>query len=294
MANAWAAVILPMSSNDPHNFTGATRVVAVWGHPVAHSKSPRMQNAAIRALGLDWVYAPFDVVPEKLGEAVRGLRAMGFVGANCTVPLKELVGQYLDAIDPAAAAVGSVNTIVNVDGCLTGYSTDGAGLIWDMQRLRVGQLDGRRALIWGAGGSARAVAYALAHAGCAVTIANRTYARAGAVANLAGGRAVGLQGPDYEAAVAKADLLINTTTLGMNDGTMPPLPDGYPAEHQTVYDLVYSPPETPLLALARANGCRAAFNGLGMLACQGALSLSLWSGLPPEEMPLRAMLAQLA
>src|SRR5579875_721073 len=84
--------------------TGKTRVLAVWGHPVAHSRSPGMQNAAIRALGLDWVYVPFDVAPERLEQAVAGLRAMGFAGANCTVPLKEDVGRYLDAVDPVAAA----------------------------------------------------------------------------------------------------------------------------------------------------------------------------------------------
>ena len=276
-----------------YSLTGKTRVVAVWGHPVAHSQSPAMQNAAIRALGLDWVYTAFDVTPQNLEQAVAGLRSMGFVGANCTVPLKEAAGQYLDAVDPEAAAVGSVNTIVNNEGILTGYTTDGAGLIRDLRRLGIAELHGKRILIWGAGGSARSVAYALAQAGCSVDIANRTPARAEAVAKLAQGRALGLSGAEYDEAVASADILINTTTLGMNDNAMPPLPDGYPSANQTVYDVVYAPPVTPLLARARANGCRAAYNGLGMLACQGGLSLALWTGLPVDEIPLEIMLAQL-
>jgi shikimate dehydrogenase len=281
------------SSNLTSHLTGATKVVAVWGHPVAHSRSPKMHNAALAALGLDWIYVPFDVAPENLGEAVAGLRAMGFVGANCTVPLKEQVGQYLDVIDPATLAAGSINTIVNRDGRLTGYSTDGPGLIWDLTRNEVEIHKGMEVLIWGAGGSSRAIAMALAASGCVVTIANRTVDRAKNVSDLIGGEAksVGLSGDEYCDALERASLLINTTTLGMNGVGIPPIPDGTLRGDQAVYDIVYSPSVTPLLSLARKSGVRKALNGLGMLACQGALSLALWTDLTRAEMPVDIMLA---
>ena len=272
--------------------TGKTRIACVWGHPVAHSRSPRMQNAALAALGLDWAYLAFNVAPEALGAAVQGLRAMNFIGTNCTVPLKEQVGQYLDALDPAAERIGSVNTIVNQGGYLTGYSTDGPGLAWDLERQNMLPGQGGRVLVWGAGGSSRAIAAELAGRGLQITIANRTVARAEDVAAIAGrgALAVGLEGHAYEQAIAEADLLINATTLGMDNAAMPPLPVGLPNGAQAIYDIVYSPPETPLLARARAAGCRAVSNGAGMLACQGALALSLWSGISIERLPLEVML----
>jgi shikimate dehydrogenase len=284
---------MPEAKKEFH-LTGSTRVVSVWGHPVAHSRSPKMQNAAIQALGLDWIYVPCDVAPENLPEAVAGIRAMGFVGTNCTVPLKEQVGQYLDEINPDAKLAGSVNTVVNRDGRLYGYSTDGPGLIWDLERQGVAVADGLKVLIWGAGGSGRAIAHALAKARCDVTIANRTVERAQQLADAVGGgtKAVGLEGEDYEMALQSADLLINTTTLGMHGDGIPPIPNGTFRAGQTVYDIVYTPSETPLLKVARSSGCRS-MNGLGMLACQGALSLSLWTGMDPKEMPLAIMLESL-
>jgi len=270
---------------------GASRIVAVWGHPVSHSRSPVMQNAAIAELGLNWVYVPFDIAPERTRDAVLGLRALGFVGANCTVPLKELVGPYLDVVDEHARRIGSVNTIVRSEsGELSGFSTDGDGLVWDLKRHGIA-VSGRKILIWGAGGSARAVACALA-GDAQVTVANRTLERASAVAELAGAAAVPLYGSEYERAIAEADLLINTTVVGMGDDSMLPMPNGYPRPGQSVYDLVYAPAVTPLLARARQAGC-GAVNGLGMLACQGALSLALWTGRSPLEMPLATMLAAL-
>jgi shikimate dehydrogenase len=297
--SAWERVNLDAVKNQPAanptapiNLTGATKVVAVWGHPVAHSRSPKMQNAALAALGLDWVYVPFDVAPEQLEEAVGSLRALGFIGANCTVPLKELVGQYIDEIDPDALSAGSVNTIVNRDGRLIGYSTDGPGLIWDLERRGVELSAGMEVLIWGAGGSGRAIAHAFVKHGCRVTIANRTEERAVALAQIlgSGAKGVALSGSDYEASLAKSKLLINTTTLGMHGVGIPPIPDGTLCEGQAVYDIVYSPPVTPLLEKARSCGCRIALNGLGMLACQGALSLMIWTGLDRSVVPVGIML----
>jgi shikimate dehydrogenase len=284
----------PDETSQPTALTGKTRVLAVWGHPVSHSRSPAMHNAALTALGLDWVYVPFDVAPGDLDKAVSGLRAMCFAGVNCTVPLKERVGEWLDAIDDEAAKVGSVNTIVvHKNGSLVGCSTDGRGFLWDLKQRDV-PVDNHDVLIWGAGGSSRAIAYALSRRGCRVTIANRTLERAQDVATLCGGQATGLHGDNYEKALRNAHLLVNTTTLGMSSNeTMPPLPEGLPRAEQVVYDIVYTPPRTPLLRRAEEAGCRA-INGLGMLACQGALSLALWTGMPASEMPLDIMLNAIA
>jgi shikimate dehydrogenase len=253
-----------------------------------------MQNAAIQALGLDWMYVPFDVAPENLESAVQSLRTLGFVGTNCTVPLKEQVGQYLDMIDPNAEKAGSVNTIVNKDGKLHGYSTDGPGLIWDLERQGIEINPSKKIFIWGAGGSARAIAHAFANLGCKVTICNRTITRAEELARSIGknASAVGTEGELFEQAFSESELLINTTTLGMHGDGKPEAPLGTFQPSQVVYDIVYTPSETPLLASAKTFGCHT-INGLGMLACQGALSLALWTGLEKEQIPLEVMINSL-
>ena len=276
--------------------SGRTKVVGVWGYPVSHSRSPAMHNAAIEALGLDWVYVPFAVAPQNIAEAVAAVRALDLVGVNITVPLKELTIPHLDAVHPDALTIGSVNTIVNDGGKLTGHSTDGPGFLWDLERRGIA-VDGLRALVWGAGGSARAIACALTSRGCQVTIANRTLERAEAIAKLAGknARATQWNGTDYAGAVRDAEILVNTTTLGMGPSSiddMPPVPDGALHDGQIVYDLVYAPKDTLLLKTAEAAGCRA-IGGLGMLVCQGAVSLSYWTRLPIEQMPVELMLAAL-
>lgn len=270
--------------------TGETRVLAVWGHPVSHSRSPAMHNAALQSLGLAWVYVPFDVAPANVAAAVAGLRAMNFVGANVTVPLKEVVSRYLDDLDDEAARIGSVNTIHNVAGRLRGYSTDGAGFLRALEAAGE-TIAGRQAYVLGAGGSARAVSFALAGRGATVQIANRTAERAAALAaqvNRFYPDAARTAGWGSEA--APFDLLVNTTSLGMHPHleTAPALPPGTLRPGLFVYDLVYAPSETALLAQARAAGCRTE-NGLGMLVFQGALSLSLWTGLPVADLPIEAM-----
>lgn len=270
--------------------TGETRVLAVWGHPVSHSRSPAMHNAALQSLGLGWAYVPFDVAPANVAAAVAGLRAMNFVGANVTVPLKEVVSGHLDDLDDEAARIGSVNTIHNVNGRLRGYSTDGAGFLRALEAAGEAT-EGRQAYVLGAGGSARAVSFALAGRGATVQIANRTAERAAALAaqvNRFYPDAARTAGWGSEA--APFDLLVNTTSLGMHPHleTAPALPPGTLRPGLFVYDLVYAPPETALLAQARAAGCRTE-NGLGMLVFQGALSLSLWTGLPVADLPIEAM-----
>ena len=277
--------------------TGKTRVLGVWGFPVSHSRSPAMHNAALEVMGLDWVYVAFPVNPDNAGAAVAAVRALDLVGVNITVPLKETVAGYLDDVDPDAARIGSVNTIVNRNGRLLGYSTDGPGFLWDLARQGV-SYEGHPALIWGAGGSARALAHALTGRGCAVTIANRTLERAQKLAAEvgAGTVAVGFDDPSYLEHIAAARLLVNATTLGMGPANIeqsPPIPQGSLSPSQVVYDLVYVPEHTRLIAVAESAGCRA-IGGLGMLACQGAVSLSHWTGLPIEQIPVSVMLDALA
>lgn len=271
--------------------SGQTKVAAVWGHPVRHSRSPAMHNAAFAALGLDWVYVPFDVEPAQVSAAVASVRALGLVGVNVTVPLKEAVLPLLDTLSDDARRTGSVNTIVNQNGVLHGDSTDGEGFLRALAEEYGAGIDGRRALLLGAGGSARAVAFALAGQGCDVIIANRTGDKARALASAvnshyAGRASVAGWGED----TGLVDLIVNATSLGMapRADEMPPLPPAVLTARPFVYDLIYSPPETRLLAAARAAGCRAA-NGLGMLVWQGALSLAQWTGRPVAQMPLDAM-----
>lgn len=308
-----------MIRNQASGISGQTRLVGIIGWPVGHSLSPRMHNAAFAALGLDWAYVPLPVPPERVGDAVRGLAALGFAGANVTVPHKQAVIPFLDDLTPVARAIGAVNTIVvRPDGLLLGDSTDGAGFMADLQAhgVRVGQghrmktdegmVSGHtriavspchRVLVLGGGGAARAVVYALAESGAAVTVANRTPEKAdrlcqdmAAALPAVAGRLRACRWPDDLAAqAAEADLIVNTTSLGLHEED--PMPwDAAVAFRpgQVVYDLIYNRP-TELLAAARSQGATAC-NGSGMLVCQGALAFELWTGrAAPVEVMMRTM-----
>ncbi len=276
--------------------SGRTRVVGVWGHPVGHSRSPVMHNAALAALGLDWVYTAFDVPPLRIADAVAGVRGLGLVGVNVTVPLKELLPPLLDSLSDEARRIGAVNTIVNKDGVLHGDSTDGGGFLRALAEAGGPSLGGARALLLGAGGSARAVAFALAGAGCEVVVANRTEEKAQALADAVTRAGRGqASSAGWGAKAGPVDLIVNATSLGLAPqiNAMPALPPGVFDTRPFVYDLIYSPPETRLLQAAREAGCPVS-NGLGMLVWQGALSLSLWTGRPLAEMPVIEMAAALA
>lgn len=271
--------------------TGKTKIVGVWGHPVGHSRSPAMHNAALAALGLDWVYVPFDVDPDRVNveNALAGLRSLGLVGVNVTVPLKEAVLSHT-IVSEEALWIGSVNTIHNVDGRLYSYSTDGNGFLRSLEAA--GQpTQSRQVLLLGAGGSARAVAFALAAQGSHCRIANRTEERAEALAAEINGRYPGsasVAGWGMEA--GRFDLLVNTTSLGMQpkEEALPALPPRAFAHRPFVYDLIYAPAQTKLLAQAKEAGCET-LNGVGMLVWQGALSLALWTGLSLEQIPVDVM-----
>lgn len=279
---------------------GQTRLVGVIGWPIAHSLSPAMHNAAFEALGLNWRYLAFPVRPGEVGAAIEGLKALGFYGTNVTVPHKEAVLAHLDRVPERVRSFGAVNTVIirrDEDGqpILSGENTDVQGFI---HALREGGFEprGRRVLVVGAGGGARGVIYGLCEAGAAkVVVLNRTPARAEALVqdlgrgvdtHLAAGE---LSREALESHAAQADLLVNTTTIGMwphVEGSIWPDELHLPP-HLAVCDLVYRPRETRLVRQARAAGAPT-IDGLGMLIAQGVLSFQMWTGQWPPVEVMRA------
>jgi shikimate dehydrogenase len=259
-------------------------VAGVIGHPIGHSLSPVLHNAAFAALGLDWTYLAFDVPPGAAGAALQGMRAFGIAGLSVTTPHKDDAARLVDRRSPTADRLGAVNTVVNVAGELVGESTDGQGFI-DALRLDLGfDPAGRSCVIRGSGGAARAIVLALAGAGAAevVVVPGRDAAKAQVAAGLAG--PAGRLGRADEA--AGADLVVNATTLGMAAGPPDlPLDPALLGPGQMVVDIVY--PTTPFVAAALARGA-AATSGLGMLLHQAAGAFRLWTG---QEPPLAAMSA---
>lgn len=283
---------------------GATRVVGLLGWPVAHSLSPAMHNAAARALGLDFVYVPLPVAPEAVGAAVRGLAALGFLGANVTVPHKEAVLPHLDHLDEVAHALGAVNTIVvggDVAPALHGANTDVAGLLADLDEYGV-TFAQRDCILLGSGGAARAAAYGLAKHGARVhVIARRREQASQLVEALRPHVTAGSLSPhswqELPALAARVEkpLIVNATPLGMDPHPgASPWPGDVPFPSSSfVYDMVYQPAETRLLQQTRAAGCAGA-NGLGMLLHQGALAFELWTGLRPHTAVMRQALQDAA
>jgi len=271
--------------------SAATRVVGVMGYPVGHSLSPRLHNAAFARLGLDWVSVGFPVEPGGAAAALAGARVLGVSGLSVTMPHKEDVAAAVDQTTPEAARLGAVNCVWEVDGMWRGDNTDGAGFVASLARGDRFRPEGRRCLVVGAGGAARAVIAALGDAGAAeVVVVNRTVARAEPAARLAG--AAGRVGSAEEATAC--DLVVNATPAGMGD--VAGGPTGWPVEPgllgpgQVVVDLVYHPPVTPWLAAVAARGATTV-NGLGMLVHQAALQIERWTGLPA---PVEAMWAAVA
>ncbi|MHB1418962.1 MAG: shikimate dehydrogenase [Bacillota bacterium] len=262
-----------------------TRVVGIFGHPVSHSMSPVMHRAAFRKLGLDYVYLPFDVFPQRVSEAVLAIRALGFHGVNVTIPHKEAVIPFLDSLSPEAKMIGAVNTIVQEDGVLYGHNTDGLGFIRSLEEEANTIPRGKTIVLVGAGGACRAIALTLASKGAKrLFIVNRTLPRAEAVAAEVNGstgvhaRPLSLDNRSLEEALEKADILVNTSPVGMYPHTdvEPVVPEELLNSRLLVCDLVYNPKETTLLQAAARRGCRT-LSGLGMLVYQGAEAFKLWT-----------------
>jgi shikimate dehydrogenase len=260
--------------------TGATRLVGIIGNPVSHSLSPRMQNAAFGALDLDWAYVPLPVEPDRVGDAVRGLTALGFAGANVTIPHKTAVLEHCEVVDDVARRAASVNTLVVRDGQVRGSSTDGLAVS--------GAVDasGARVLLVGAGGSAQAVACALVEAGAAsVTVAAR---RPDAAHHLVAHLRATFPGVEAEMGSwppdpAAATVVVNATPL-KEELVVEPL------AHQQIVDLAYLPDGRPtaLVAAARGAGCATIVDGLEVLVRQGAASFERWTGMPAPIDVMRA------
>ncbi len=252
-----------------------------------------MHNAAFAALGLDWAYVPLPVYPDHLGEAVSGLRALGFAGANVTVPHKQAALAHLDEVSHAVQVIGAVNTIAVRDGVLYGDNTDAAGFIASLRDVGFDPA-GTYCAVLGAGGAARAVAHALVDAGALqVCVYNRSFSRARDLcqdmAKFYGDvRFEPASLGDLSAIGDDTDLLVNTTSLGMWPHTeTSPWPHDLPIPGQlTVCDLVYNPQETLLLSQARAAGAEIV-GGLGMLVHQGAAAFELWTGRPAPVAAMR-------
>jgi shikimate dehydrogenase len=268
---------------------GTTRIFGIFGDPVSHSLSPLMQNEALSRAGIDGIYVPFHVAPAALEQAVASLRALDIAGVNVTIPHKEAVRQYLDFVDPEAHLIGAVNTIVNCDGVLCGYNTDGKGLLRALAEDLNFTPQGKRILLLGAGGACRAALVALARGGAAwIGIANRTPARAAALVeefrNSLDGTtfaSFSLTAEDLHS-LSKIDLLVNTSSLGLKGESFQEIPWSSFNPGARVYDMVYHRSGTPLLHAARDHGYAAA-DGLGMLAGQGEESFALWTGTAPPS-----------
>jgi shikimate dehydrogenase len=276
-----------------------TRHCAVFGHPVKHSASPAMQNAAMAALGLDWRYLAFEVRPEDLGAAIAGAKAMRFIGLNLTVPHKLAAMDLVDAVDESAKKWGAINTIRfearDTEGVWRplqyfsgplpdevrshGFNTDADAIVHALREDLEIKPAGLRIVLLGAGGAGRVAALRLAaELPGEMFLVNRTPEKAEAVA-----REIQQKFPQVKTSTklpeAKVDLLVNATSVGLKRGDGLPLDEAqFPLQlAAAVYDMIYRPAETTLLKAAKAAGCRTA-NGTGMLLYQGARALELWTG----------------
>ncbi len=271
------------------------KLICLIGDPVEHSISPIIHNEVFRALNLNYVYLAFRVLPEDLMDAVRGLRALGVVGFNVTIPHKVSVIKYLDELSPDAEVVGSVNTVVNRSGRLVGYNTDYLGVVNTFKNLGI-KLEGTSATVLGAGGASRAVVYALILGGVErVFIVNRTLEKA---VSLAGEFSIkfpntslipmSLTQENLREAIQKSHIVINTTSVGMYPRTEESLvPSDLLRSDLVVMDVVYNPLETKLLRDAKAVGAKV-IDGVNMLVYQAVASFKLWTGIdPPVDMMFR-------
>jgi shikimate dehydrogenase len=267
--------------------------LAVLGQPVAHSRSPAMQTAALAELGLapEWSYEAIEAAPEEFERLVRALPGRGFVGVNVTVPHKLAALALADTASDAAGEIGAANTLTFSEGAIGADNTDTVGLLEALPA----DPGGMRTLVLGAGGSARAAVWALTRAGAAVEIWNRTQARAEA---LAGDLGVAACPEDRPLVASDYDLIVNCTTVGLAAAGEPPagVPDLKPLpvdadsfrRDQVVVDMVYGPYPTPLARVATETGAKLV-DGLEILVHQGAASLRIWTGLePPVETMRRA------
>ncbi len=289
---------------------GKTKLLGVLGWPVEHSMSPVMHNAAIEAAGLNACYVPLPCPPEALGEVIAGLRGMGFLGANVTIPHKQAVIEHLDGLSEESRFTGSVNTLYWEGDRLMGTTTDATGAVLNLRQAGI-ELDGKRVAVLGTGGAARALAFVLARGHSAgagggretfhlpeITLLGRNGDKAGRLAqDIAAGSAPGTSVrssllKEFATLGSEADIIVNCTSVGMA-----PDVEGCPIDptllepSHAVYDIVYQPRETVLLREAKRKGCQTV-EGIGMLIHQGAASFRIWFGRDPDtEIMFAALVA---
>lgn len=273
-----------------HPLDAATELVALIGHPVRHSLSPALVNAAFREMGLDWAFVVCDVAPGKGADAIHGAVALGIRGLSVTMPHKDVAAATVDHLSDAAAVLGAVNCVAIADQSTVGHNTDGAGFVASLQAETDRSVAGEVCAVLGAGGAARSIIRALADAGAReVLVVNRTEATGLAAAAVAPGCAR----LTTHAELGSATLVVNATSVGMADASDPqeqaavPVDVALLADGALVADIVYHPRRTALIAAAESRGLDT-LGGLGMLVHQAAAAVEIWTG---QEAPIDVMTA---
>lgn len=267
--------------------TSKTKLAGLIGNPVGHSLSPAMHNSGFKHLEIDCRYLAFDVKPEMLGDAIRGIRALNFLGANITIPHKEKAIQFLDEIHREARFIGAVNTVVNDGGRLIGHNTDGRGFMKSLEEAGV-TLKNKRVFVAGAGGAAKAITYYIAKEAADLRIYDIDTVKLHALV-----RDLTKINPEVHAesstnAATNSDILINATPLGLHLGDPLPVDNTLLRKGLIVCDVIYK--DTPLLVEAKKLGCQTV-NGLGMLFWQGVIAFELWTQTaPPVDIMKDALL----
>jgi len=272
--------------NNP--YIGArTNILCVIGHPIEHSMSPVMHNAALNDLSLDYVYLAFDIPPNDLKKAILGFKKRNIIGINVTIPHKEAIIPYLDELDPLSKQIGAVNTIKNEGGVLLGRNTDALGAKKALMDAGF-KIEGKKALILGAGGAARAISFALSEKIDEIFISNRTEERAIKLAKeLHNKTKIKATGKDMSEKTLRSltysvDILINTTPIGMYPKIdISPISKDLLNENLFIFDIIYNPLQTRLLKDAKETGSKI-LNGLDMFINQGALAFEWWTGKKPN------------
>jgi len=282
---------------NPH-IKAHTKVLCVIGHPIEHSMSPVMHNAALKELSLDYIYLAFDVPPKNLKEALLGFKKSDMKGINVTIPHKETIIPHLDQIEPLAKKIGAVNTIKNINGVLIGKNTDALGAKKALIDAEC-KIKGKKVLILGAGGAARAISFALSEEIDEIFLCNRTEKRAFKLAKeLEDKMKIPATGKDMsketlESLLNDADILINTTPIGMYPNVnKSPISKELLTDRLFVYDIIYNPLQTQFLKDASEIGCKT-LNGLDMFVNQGALAFEWWTDIKPNKNTMKEKIIEI-
>ena len=266
-----------------HDITGKTKIVGVFGYPISHSLSPAMHNAAFKYLNLDYIYIAFEVKPSDLKAVVKSIPALNISGINLTIPHKEAVVPYMDKLTREAELIGAVNTIEVQNSGLIGHNTDALGFIRSLREFGV-SIKGKSVLLLGAGGASKGVGFALVlNKAKEICIANRTLEKAKVLAsnlrkkaNFSKVSVIPLEHKHLKSVLKNTDILINATSSGMKSKDPLLVPSDSIIKKIIVYDLIYNPPETKLIRLAKKKGCLT-INGESMLVHQGAIAFEIWT-----------------